>query len=175
MRSYQNLKISRRLGIYIAVFVVLTVIMGYASTVSMPQSEAISLYQQISSISPTTLGIYENNIKVALIEFVPGFGPIYGVLSAYDTGLIVSATGQIPNATTTGPESFVILLLTPIFWMEFSCYALAVEESISIIVSLVKKDFLKEEWKWLFGSLLFVAAVLLISARLESSMINFLK
>jgi hypothetical protein len=169
------MKISQRAALYIAVFVALTGILGYASTVSMSQSEATSLYQQISSISPTTLVIYENNIKVALVEFVPGLGPIYGVLSAYDTGLVIAATGQVPNATTTGLEGFIFLLFTPIFWMEFSCYSLAVEESIAIIVSLVKKDFLKEEWKWFLGSILFVAAVLLISARLESSMINFLK
>ncbi len=169
------MKISHRVGLCIAAFVLLAGVMGYASTIPMSQSEAETLFKQVQGITPTTLVIYQNNIKVALIEFIPVLGPVYGVLSAYDTGLVVSATGQIPNATTTGFEGFLLLLLTPIFWMEFSCYSLAVQESISVIVSFKNRDFLKEEWKWLFGSLFFVASVLLISARLEAALVNFLK
>ena len=164
-----------RLGIYIAVFVSLTVILGYASTVPMSQSEAGSLVQTVQGIKPTQVGIFENNIQVALIEFIPIVGPIFGVISAYSTGLVISATGQVPGATTTGVEAFVFLLLTPIFWLEFFCYSLAVEESISIIISIRNRTLLTNEWKWAVGSIVTVVAVLFVSAGLEVSMINFIK
>jgi hypothetical protein len=141
----------------------------------MNQSQAQSLVQQVQSIQPTTIGIYENNVQVALTEFVPLIGPAYGAISAYETGLAISATGQVSGATTTGLEAFFFLLLTPIFWLEFSCYSLAVEESISILISIKARDLLTEEWKWLLGSMLFVASVLFVSARFEASLIDFLK
>ncbi len=169
------MKTSTRVGIYIAVFISLTIILGYASTAPMGQTQAQNLVGEVQAISPTTFVIYDNNLRIALIEFVPILGPVYGAISSYDTGLVLSATGQVPNATTTGLFAFVITILTPIFWLEFSCYTLAVEESIAILVSIKNRDLPTREWKWLVCSLLFVAAVLFVSARLEVAMINFLK
>jgi hypothetical protein len=72
-------------------------------------------------------------------------------------------------------ELFLALLLTPIYWIEFSCYSLAVEESIALIISFWKKDFRTTEWKWLVVSILFVVATLFVSARLEVQLINLAK
>ncbi|MGI0090954.1 MAG: hypothetical protein ACREBS_04530, partial [Nitrososphaerales archaeon] len=166
---------THRFWIFITVFISLTVILGYASTVQMSQSQAESLVQSVQNIKPTQVGIFENNIRVALIEFIPIIGPAFGAISSYETGLVISATGQVPNARATGLESVIILLLTPIFWLEFFCYSLAVEESISIIISIKNKNLLTKEWKWILGSIVVVVAVLFVSAGIEVAMINFVR
>jgi hypothetical protein len=168
------MKTSSRVGLYIIVFILLTGLTGYASTLSMSQSQAQALNQQVQNIPRTTLGIYENNAQVALIEFVPVLGPVYGVISTYDTGLAISAMGQVPGAATSGIVGFILLLFTPVFWLEFCCYTLAVEESIAILVSLRNRDLLTREWKWILASILFVVSVLFDSARLEIAMIHFI-
>ena len=164
-----------RLIIFLLTFFVLSGVLGYASTTSLSKSDAASLSQGLQGITENTLGIFKNNVLIALGEFVPLFGPGLGIYSSYDTGLVLAALAQSnPSAGITGFESFIILLLTPIFWLEFFRYSLAVEESVSVIVSFRNKDFRTREWKWLVGSVGLVVVTLFVSAQLEVSLINFL-
>jgi len=170
------LKTSMRAIIFIAAFITLSAILAYSSTVQLSQSEAQSLSQTVEGINGTVLGIFENNVQIALLEFIPGFGPVYGAYSSYGTGLALAALAE-SNSTVgiSGFELFLVLLLTPIFWIEFSCYSLAVEESLAVIISFKNHDFRSREWKWLVCSILFVVATLFVSARLEVDLINFLR
>jgi hypothetical protein len=170
------MKTKTRAIIFIIVFITLSSILAYSSSLELSQSEAQFLTQEVAGINSTVLGIFENNVQIALLEFVPGFGPAYGAYSIYDTGLAFAAIAQY-NSTVgiSGFELFLVLLLTPIFWIEFACYSLAVEESFAIVISFKNRDFRSSEWKWLVCSILFVVATLLVSARLEVDMINFIK
>ena len=161
--------------IFIAVFIILSGILAYASTIELSPADAQSLNQNVKSIPDTVLGIYENNVQIALLEFVPVAGPGMGVYSSYDTGLALAGIAQSNSASgLSGLEIFFVLLLTPIFWIEFACYSLAVEESIAVIISFKNRDFRTREWKWLIGSVLFVVATLFVSAGLEVDLINFI-
>ena len=159
--------------IFVIVFIILTSILAYASSVSLGSSDAQSISQSVKGIKGTVLGIFENNVQIALLEFIPGFGPAMGVYSSYDTGLAIAALAQTSaTAGVSGPLLLLILLFTPIFWIEFTCYSLAVEESIAIIVSFRNHDFRSVEWKWLVVSVIFVIATLFVSARLEVNLIS---
>jgi len=169
------MKLSTRVFIFLVVFVVLSGAVADASAQPLPQSYAQSLNSQVQSIPATTIGIFLNNVKIALVEFVPLVGPIYGAYTSYSTGVAIAAISQAnPKAQISGLESFLILMLTPIFWLEFFCYSLAVEESISLIISLGKRDLVRGEWKWLVASILAVVVVLFFSARLEASLVSAL-
>jgi uncharacterized membrane protein SpoIIM required for sporulation len=170
-----NLK--TRVIIFLIVFLVLSGILAYSSTIQLSPSDAQSLTQSAKSIDESVVGIFKNNVQIALLEFVPGFGPGFSVYSSYDTGLVLAALAQSNQSSSgiTGLELFLALLLTPIYWIEFTCYSVAVEESISLIISFRNKDFRKNEWKWLLGSILFVVATLFVSARLEVQLINLAK
>jgi len=170
------MKTRTRAIIFIAAFITLSAILAYSSTAELSQSDAQSLSQGVEGINGTVVGIFENNVRIALLEFVPGFGPAFGAYSSYDTGLALAALAQSnPTIGISGFELFIVLLLTPIFWIEFACYSLAVEEGLAIIISLRNHDFRSREWKWLVCSILFVVATLFVSARLEVDLINFLK
>ncbi|HXQ93348.1 MAG TPA: hypothetical protein VN739_10115 [Nitrososphaerales archaeon] len=170
------MKTRTRAIIFIVAFMTLSAILAYSSSIQLSQSDTQSLSQGVEGISGTVLGIFENNVQIALVEFVPGFGPAFGAYSSYNTGLALAALSQ-SNSTLgiSGFELFLVLLLTPIFWIEFACYSLAVEESLAVIVSFKNRDFRTREWKWLVYSILFVVATLFVSARLEVDLINFLK
>jgi Stage II sporulation protein M len=170
------LKTRTRAAIFLIVFVVLSAILAFSSSTVLSPSYAQSLSQSVQGIKGTVLGIFENNVQIALVEFVPGLGPAFGAYSSYDTGLAIAALAQSnPTNGLSGPELFFILLLTPIYWIEFTCYSVAVEESIALIVSFRNRDFRTSEWKWLIASIIFVVATLFISARLEVDLINSLK
>ena len=170
------MKTKTRAAIFLTVLVILSGILAYGSTVPLSSSDAQALSQGVAGIKGTTLGIFQNNVQIALLEFVPVFGPGFGAYSTFDTGLAISAIAQT-NSTSgiSGLELFLILLLTPIYWFEFACYSLAVEESIAILVSFKNHDFRTREWKWLVGSVLFVVGTLFVSAGLEVDLINFIK
>jgi hypothetical protein len=170
-----NLK--SRVIIFLIIFLVLSGILAYSSTIQLSPSDAQSLTQSAKNIDESVVGIFKNNVQIALLEFVPGFGPGFSVYSSYDTGLVLAALAQSNQSSSgiTGLELFLALLLTPIYWIEFTCYSVAVEESISLIISFRNKDFRKNEWKWLVGSILFVVATLFVSARLEVQLINLAK
>jgi len=163
-----------RVIIFAIAFLVLSGILAFASTIQLSSADAPSLTQSAKSIDESVLGIFKNNVQIALLEFIPGFGPGFGAYSCYDTGLVLAALAQANQSSTglTGLELFLALLLTPIYWIEFTCYSVAVEESIALIVSIRRKDFRTTEWKWLVGSIFFVVATLFVSARLEVQLIN---
>lgn len=170
------MKTRTRVIIFLVTFVVLSAILAVASSTVLSASESQSLSQSVEGIKGTVLGIFQNNVQIALLEFVPGFGPAFGAYSSYDTGLALAALAQSnPTTGLSGPELFFILLLTPIYWIEFTCYSVAVEESISLIVSFRNRDFRTVEWKWLVVSVVFVVATLFVSAKLEVDLINSLK
>lgn len=170
------MKTRTRVTIFIIVFIILSVVFAYGSTAQMSQAQAQSISQGVQGIPETTLGIFRNNVQIALIEFIPGFGPAFGVYTSYDTGVALAGLAEAnPSAGISGLESFFVLVLTPIFWLEFFCYSLAVEESISVIISFKNRDFRTNEWKWLAGSIFVVIATLFVSAQLEVDLINFLR
>ncbi len=170
------MKLSSRVIVFIVVFIVLSVVLGYASTNSLSQTDAQSINSQVQGIQPTTIGIFTNNFRIALLEFIPAFGPAFGVYTSYSTGVAIAAIAEAnPQSHITGLESFFLLLITPIYWLEFFSYSLAVEESIAVLVSIRNRDFLKTEWKWLVASVLVVGAVLLVSANLEATLVGAVK
>jgi hypothetical protein len=168
------MRLSTRVSIFIAAFVILSVVTAYASTAELSLSDAKSLTQRIAGISPTTLSIFFNNARVDLAEFVPLFGPAFGVYVSYNTGLVIAAIAETSSLPVSGLEAFLSLVLTPIFWMEFFAYSLAVEESVALVASARSRLLFRTELKWLAGSMLLALAVLFVSAHLEASLVNVL-
>jgi uncharacterized integral membrane protein len=169
------MKLSTRVFIFLVVFVVLSGAVAYASAQPISQSYAQNLNSQVESIPATTIGIFLNNVRIALVEFIPFVGPIFAVYTSYSTGVAIAAISTANSqAQINGLEAFLILMLTPIFWLEFFCYSLAVEESISFIIAIGRKEIASAEWKWLVASILAVVVVLFFSARLEASLVSAL-
>jgi hypothetical protein len=113
--------------------------------------------------------IFGNNFIIALIMFVPVLGPIVGFYALFNTGVVVSAI-----ATAEGYPVFLVffsLVLTPVFWLEFAAYSIAISESIWLFRRITQG----RGWRELKNACIFVsicAILLLLSAVVETALIS---
>ena len=84
------------------------------------------------------VGIFLNNSTVSLPMFIPGFGIVWGLYSAWSTGFafasIVSLTPQLAEI-----PPLAILYLSPFGIIELVVYSIAISRSYILIKIIVKK------------------------------------
>jgi hypothetical protein len=90
------------------------------------------------------VGIFLNNIEVALAMFVPGAGVGIGVFSGVSTGMVFNAFALIsPELAAMHPIS---VLATPFGILEVLAYGLAISRSGMLVAQLVKKEE-RKNWR----------------------------
>jgi len=168
---------TRRKRIYTAIFIfavafILTVI-GSLVPVSSQQAQQTSkqLNQTVNQHKANgTLPeyIFLNNFSICLVMFIPIIGPVFGFIVLFDTGFAISAIAQVQGV----PSLLLIFaeLLTPVFWIEFIAYSLAISESIWLTRRLLQKRV----WELKNTALLIglCAALLVLGAFVESWLIS---
>ncbi len=105
-----------------------------------------------------TGSIFLNNfVRVCLPMFIPIIGPVMGLGSLLNTGTIFGALGTIGGY----PPILIItsLMFSPVFWLEFFAYAIAMTESVWLL-----RRILQGRWRELkiTGITIGICAVLLI-------------
>ena len=111
---------------------------GAGLSLSSEDAEVIrsSFLEDVQNIDQ--VGIFVNNIEVALAMFVPGVGAGIGVFSGLSTGMVFNAFALIsPELAATPPLS---VLATPFGILEVLAYGLAISRSGMLVAQLVKKD-----------------------------------
>jgi hypothetical protein len=127
---------SRRKRIYtIAFMFILSIIVSVAGTfVQLSSADAQKIDDQLNETRASktlALDIFVNNFKICLLMFVPVVGTALGFLILFDTGVAISA-----EASITGIPAllyFAALVITPIFWIEFTAYSIGLTESIWLV------------------------------------------
>jgi hypothetical protein len=113
--------------------------------------------------------IFLNNFSICLLMFIPVIGPLLGFLILFDTGV---ALGAVANVQGYPPIlAFMLLVITPIFWLEFVSYSTGITESIWLF-----RRLLQRRWRELknTGILIGICAILLlIGAIVEAWLISF--
>lgn len=104
-----------------------------------------------------TGSIFLNNFIICLLMFIPVVGPIMGLSIILNTGIIFNAM-----ATAAGYPTILYisnLILSPVFWLEFFAYSIAMAESIWIL-----RRILQGRWRELkiTGILIGICAILLL-------------
>ncbi len=117
------------------------------------------------------IGIFVHNTTISLPMFIPGFGVVWGLFSAWSTGFafaaIVSVTpelGEIPP--------IAILYLSPFGIMELAAYSLATSRSFILIRAITKKTNLKPFLKPTLIEIGILIGLLLVGGFLEDYMIK---
>lgn len=162
------------LALVLAAFVLEVVLFAVFTTLPVSPSDANSLLNSTQgmlnrigqeSFAMKTLDIFANNVRIAAVEFVPGVG-------WYLFYLATSATSQILSAlsVSTGiPSSFILLTLfiSPHAWVELLAYAIAVAESVLLVVALTRRT-VRAELSRAAASLILAALMLVFAAFLET-------
>jgi uncharacterized membrane protein SpoIIM required for sporulation len=147
----------RRKRIYsiIAVFVIALIVTVVGSYLPLSVSDATAISQNLNSTlnqnranSTLTQYIFLNNFGICLAMFIPIFGAALGMFILFDTGVALGAI-----AATRGYPVWIglgSLVITPVFWLEFAAYSIAMAESIWLFRRLTQKRWRNLKWTAIF-------------------------
>jgi uncharacterized membrane protein SpoIIM required for sporulation len=163
---------TRRKRIYsiIAIFgiaLIVTVIGSYvplsasdAQTISKNLNETIN---QTRTSNTITQYIDVNNFQICLLMFVPVVGALSGLAVLFSTGVALGAIATTSHYPVW--VGLVSLVITPVFWLEFAAYSIAMAESIWLFRRLTQK-----RWGQIRNTLMYIgicSLILLLSAYVE--------
>lgn len=136
-----------RRGLKVVVIVFLIELVLFVTTASVPffsgeqewySENAEQIVNRLSGATPLgqVVEIFGNNIRVALIEFIPGFGAVFFSASIYQTARITQAIAL--NLDFPSQILLVILFLLPHSWLELPAYAISTSEGIFLLYSAAR-------------------------------------
>lgn len=117
------------------------------------------------------IGIFSHNASISLPMFIPGFGIIWGMFSAWSTGFAFAAIVSITPQLEQIPP-LAILYLSPFGLMELCAYSLATSRSFILIRVIAKKSSLIPFLKPTLIEIVIVVGLLLAGGFLEDYMIK---
>ena len=165
----------KRIILFFIFTAIFTVVYGTSAVTSEPTEEEIQeIMDFFDEIVGTIdgIGIFVHNVLIALPMFIPGFGVVWGLFSAYSTGFAFSAIAAA-NADVAQLNPLAILL-TPFGLMEMAAYSIAMSRSTLLAKNVFQKNWelIKNEKLILSIEIGIVIALLLIGGIVEMWMIE---
>jgi uncharacterized membrane protein SpoIIM required for sporulation len=169
----------RRKRIYsiIIIFIVALIVTIIGSYIPLSSQEAYTLSNQVNETlnqnrasNTLTQYIFLNNFEICLLMFIPVVGAALGLFILFDTGLALGAI-----AATQGYPVWLglaSLVVTPVFWLEFVAYSIAMAESIWLFRRLTQRRWRELKWTGIFVGI--CAGLLVVGAVVEVWLITIL-
>lgn len=154
------------MGLFAALFQI-----GTFSTVTQEEAEIFmtEFEELVSDIDG--FGIFTHNLTIALPMFIPGFGIVWGLFSAWSTGFAFASIALLaPEIGEIQPLS--ILFMSPFGIMELVAYSFGISRSFILIRAIFKKIDLVQFIKPTFIEIGIVIGLLLAGGYLEFYMIE---
>jgi len=152
------------------VFVVTILVMALGSSTTLSQAQADFISGNVNRTLNEQLAngnlipfIFVNNFQIALLMFFPLAGAALRLLTLFNTGIVLSALAMVNSYPAY--VAFLGLMATPVFWLEFAAYSIAMAESIWLFRQLLHRRW--EELKLVVMSIGICALVLAIGAVVE--------
>jgi uncharacterized membrane protein SpoIIM required for sporulation len=114
-------------------------------------------------------GIFLNNLKIALVMFLPVIGLVMGTISGFSTGLVFNSIMNLSGVTYSNP---LVIFLTPFGILELASYGLAISRGCILLFELLKKKFTKKSLFYLLIEVALVSGMLFVGAIIEWMMIE---
>jgi hypothetical protein len=152
---------------------VLALIIGSLTTLSHSQAQYISdtLNQTLNEnrVNNTLIQhIFINNFIICLLMFIPLAGAGLGLYILYNTGVALSAIASIQGYPAY--SGILNLVVTPIFWIEFAAYAIAMAQSIWLFRRMLQGRWGELKWTSVFIGV--CALLLVVGAVVETWLIT---
>lgn len=147
--------------------------LGAYSNISKEDAEVISNQFKDMVKDIDALGIFANNLRIALAMFIPALGVAIGLFSAYSTGLVFRALVETTPALSNIPP--ILVLATPFGVLEVISYGIAMSQSALLIHNIVIKKGLRV---MLIPTLILIGIVsilLLVGAYIEYYMMKMIE
>jgi len=117
------------------------------------------------------VGIFLHNTALSLPMFIPGFGIIWGMFSAFSTGVAFSAIKSM-NPLVEQIPALSILFMTPFGLMEVAAYSLAMSRSYILMHKIIKKITIRNDIRVTLVEILILLGLLLTGGYVEWYMIE---
>ncbi|MGD0451040.1 MAG: stage II sporulation protein M [Candidatus Bathyarchaeia archaeon] len=168
---------SKRKRIYTIIFIfvlasILTVIGSYiplshndAQTISDTLNSTLNTHKANNSL---TEYIFLNNFEICLLMFIPIIGAVLGLAILFNTGIALGAIASVQGYPVA--IGLLSLVITPVFWLEFTAYSIAIAESIWLT-----RRLLQHRWLEVKNTAILIAVcagILIVGAIIEAWLIN---
>ena len=165
----------KRIILFFIFTAIFTIVYGTSAVTSEPTEEEIQEVMDFFDEIVGTIdgiGIFVHNVLIALPMFIPGFGVVWGLFSAYSTGFAFSAIAAAN--TDVAQLNPLAILLTPFGLMEMAAYSIAMSRSTLLAKNVFQKNWelIKNEKLILSIEIGIVIALLLIGGIVEMWMIE---
>jgi uncharacterized membrane protein SpoIIM required for sporulation len=134
---------------------------------SMSKELSKNFINQVSNMDE--FGIFLNNLKIALVMFIPVIGLVMGTISGFSTGLVFNSIMNLSDVTYSNP---LVIFLTPFGILELASYGLAISRGCILFFELLKKKFTKKSLFYLLIEVALVSGMLFVGAVIEWMMIE---
>ena len=143
--------------------------LGFSFRMDESFSEELSknFINQISDIDE--FGIFLNNLKIALVMFIPVIGLVMGTISGFSTGLVFNSIMNLSDVAHSNP---LVIFLTPFGILELVSYGLAISRGCILFFEILKKKFTKKSLFYLLIEVALVSGMLFVGAIIEWMMIE---
>ena len=154
------------MGLFAALFQI-----GSLSSVTEEEAEAFMAEFEDLVLDIDAFGIFTHNLTIALPMFIPGFGIVWGLFSAWSTGFaFASIVLTAPQLAEIQP--LTILFMSPFGIMELVAYSFGISRSFILIRAIVKKIPLTQFIKPTLIEIGITTSLLLAGGYLEFYMIE---
>ncbi len=156
--------------------VIFTIIFQLGSMSTVSEEEANMFMEEFKKLvlDIDGFGIFVHNTTIALPMFIPGFGIVWGLFSAWSTGYAFASIATImPEIANISPLS--ILFLSPFGLMEIFAYSLGISRSFILIKAVITKTNLSQFIKPTIIEIGIVVALLLVGGYVEFYMIELVQ
>ena len=165
--------IGNRILLFFILMVIFSAVFAISAETTLPEEEVEMIMEEFESMVEgiDAFGIFVHNTALSLPMFIPGFGIIWGMFSAFSTGIAFAAIKSM-NPLLEQIPALSILFMTPFGLMEVAAYSIAMSRSYIFIHKIIKKVPIRSDIRVTLVEIMIVVGLLFIGAYVEWYMIE---
>ena len=165
--------IGNRLVSFFVLMAIFSAVFAISAETTLPEEEVEMIMEEFESMVEgiDAFGIFVHNTALSLPMFIPGFGIIWGMFSAFSTGIAFAAIKSM-NPLVEQIPALSILFMTPFGLMEVAAYSIAMSRSYIFIHKIVKKIPIRNDIRVTLIEIVILLGLLFTGAYVEWYMIE---
>ena len=165
--------IGNRILLFFILMAIFSAVFAISAETTLPEEEVEMIMEEFESMVEgiDAFGIFVHNTALSLPMFIPGFGIIWGMFSAFSTGVAFAAIKSM-NPLLEQIPALSILFMTPFGLMEVAAYSIAMSRSYMLIHKIIKRVSIRNDIPVTLVEIIIVVSLLLVGAYVEWYMIE---
>ena len=165
--------LGNRIVLFFILMAIFSAVFAISAETTLPEEEVEMIMEEFESMVEgiDAFGIFLHNTALSLPMFIPGFGIIWGMFSAFSTGIAFAAIKSM-NPLLEQIPALSILFMTPFGLMEVAAYSIAMSRSYMFIHKIIKKISIRSDIPVTLVEIIIVVGLLLVGAYVEYYMIE---